>query len=163
MTRSELIALVPNKPYRMPCCRECIGKSKKDCDENPLNCFDFYLLNKETIDKLSQKALKDGADNARYIDADKLEKHFIESVSKHNLTINGNDYPVFLADHTLHEIRNAPAADVAEVKHGYWIKTDELAGIEFLKCSVCGKTHPRARTEYCCDCGAKMKGGADNA
>lgn len=34
MTRSELIKLVPNKPYRMPCCRECMGKSKKDCDEN---------------------------------------------------------------------------------------------------------------------------------
>jgi hypothetical protein len=52
---------------------------------------------------------------ARYIDSDKLEKHFIEDVSKHNLTINGNDYPVFLADHTLHEIRNAPTADVVEV------------------------------------------------
>jgi hypothetical protein len=49
-------------------------------------------------------------------------------------------------------------ADVVEVKHGYWIKTDELAGIEFLKCSVCGKAHPRVRTEYCCDCGAKMDG-----
>lgn len=47
MTRNELIALVPNKPYRMPCCRECMGKPKKDCDENPLNCFDFYLLNKK--------------------------------------------------------------------------------------------------------------------
>ena len=60
MTRNELIALVPNKPYRMPCCRECMGKSKKDCDENPLNCFDFYLLNKETIDELRYKALKGG-------------------------------------------------------------------------------------------------------
>jgi formate dehydrogenase maturation protein FdhE len=48
--------------------------------------------------------------------------------------------------------------DVVEVKQGYWIKTDELAGIEFLKCSVCGNTHPRIRTEYCCDCGAKMDG-----
>ena len=52
MTKSELISQVPNKPYRMPCCRECMGKAKKDCDDNPLNCFDFYLLNKETIDKL---------------------------------------------------------------------------------------------------------------
>lgn len=54
MTKSELISLVPNKPYRMPCYRECIGKAKKDCDDNPLNCFDFYLLNKETIDKLKR-------------------------------------------------------------------------------------------------------------
>jgi hypothetical protein len=55
-------------------------------------------------------------------------------------------------------IANVPENDVVEVKHGYWIKTDELAGIEFLKCSVCGKAHPRVRTEYCCDCGAKMDG-----
>ena len=48
---------------------------------------------------------------ARYIDVDKLEKHFIEKVSKHNLTINNNEYPVFLVDHTLHEIRNFPTVD----------------------------------------------------
>ena len=59
MTRNELIVLVPNKPYRMPCCRECMGKPKKDCDENPLNCFDFYLLNKEIIDELRYKAPKE--------------------------------------------------------------------------------------------------------
>jgi hypothetical protein len=33
-----------------------MGKAKKDCDENPLNCFDFYLLNKETIDKIAKIA-----------------------------------------------------------------------------------------------------------
>ena len=51
----------------------------------------------------------------RYIDADKLEKDFPQSVSKHNVTINGNEYPVFLVDHVLHKIRNYPTADVAEV------------------------------------------------
>jgi hypothetical protein len=61
-------------------------------------------------------------------------------------------------------IENVPENDVVEVKHGHWIKTDELVGIEFLKCSVCGETHPRMRTKYCCDCGAKMdlKEGADD-
>ena len=49
---------------------------------------------------------------ARYIDADKLEKHLPQSVSKHNVIINGNEYPVFLVDHILHEIRNYPTADV---------------------------------------------------
>lgn len=52
---------------------------------------------------------------ARYIDADELEKHFKVNVSKHILTISDNDYPVFLTDHTLHEIRNAPTADVVSV------------------------------------------------
>lgn len=52
---------------------------------------------------------------ARYIDADKLEKDFPQSVSKHNVIINGNEYPVFLVDHVLHKIRNYPTADVVEV------------------------------------------------
>ena len=55
---------------------------------------------------------------ARYIDADKLEKHFIEKVSKYILTINNNDYPVFLVDHTLHEIRNFPTVDLEYGKGG---------------------------------------------
>lgn len=56
MTRSELIDLVPNKPYRMLCCRECILKPKRDCDDNPLNCIDFYIWNKDVIDKLKYES-----------------------------------------------------------------------------------------------------------
>lgn len=52
---------------------------------------------------------------ARYIDADKLKKDFPQSVSKHNVIINGNEYPVFLVDHVLHKIRNYPTADVVKV------------------------------------------------
>ena len=52
---------------------------------------------------------------ARYIDADKLEKDLPQSVPKHNVIINGNEYPVFLVDHILHKIRNYPTADVVEV------------------------------------------------
>ena len=67
MTKSELISLVPNKPYRMPCCRECMGKAKKDWDDNPLNCFDFYLLNKETIDKLKRNIKNAELINAPFV------------------------------------------------------------------------------------------------
>lgn len=102
----------------------------------------------------------------RYTDVDKLEKHFIEDVSKHNLTINGNDYPAFLVDHTLHEIRNAPTADVVEVKHGEWVKySTDLYGSNH-KCSKCGNLadednsgHYAILTNYCSNCGAKMDGG----
>lgn len=52
---------------------------------------------------------------ARYIDAYKLEKDLPQSVPKHNVIINGNEYPVFLVDHILHKIRNCPTADVVEV------------------------------------------------
>lgn len=52
---------------------------------------------------------------AEYIERDKLYKHFEKSVTIHEATINGSTYPVYLTDHVLHEIRNAPAADVVEV------------------------------------------------
>ena len=50
----------------MPCCKECMGKAKKDCDENPLNCFDFYLLNKETIDELREYWIENGVNENVY-------------------------------------------------------------------------------------------------
>lgn len=52
---------------------------------------------------------------ARYIDAYKLEKDLPQSVPKHNVIINGNEYPVFLVDHILHKVRNFPTADVVKV------------------------------------------------
>ena len=47
---------------------------------------------------------------------------------------------------------------VTITRQGYWIKVADLCGIAVLKCSVCGKEHPRLPTAYCCDCGAKMEG-----
>ena len=74
---------------------------------------------------------------ARYIDADKLEKHLPQSVPKHNVIINGNEYTVFLVDHILHEIRNYPTFDVAEVvrcnnctvPHNQWTGCPKLNGL----------------------------------
>lgn len=101
---------------------------------------------------------------ARYIDADKLEKDFPQSVSKHNVIINGNEYPVFLVDHVLHKIRNYPTADVVEVKHGEWKPTNIPAyfGGVIYECSLCGAKdgdHTKVLGRYCWRCGAKMDGG----
>ena len=52
MKSSELIAQCKNKPMRMPMCRECMGKSKKDCQPNPLNCVDFCICNHEKLKEL---------------------------------------------------------------------------------------------------------------
>ena len=52
MKASELIAQCENKPMRMPMCRECIGKSQKDCQPNPLNCIDFCICNHEKLKEL---------------------------------------------------------------------------------------------------------------
>ena len=90
---------------------------------------------------------------ARYIDADAL----IERLKfKRDTDINRKKYSGL--ECAISQVQKQQTIDVVEVEQGYWIKADELAGIEFLKCSVCGITHPRMRTEYCCDCGAKMDG-----
>lgn len=53
----------------------------------------------------------------------------------------------------------APAADVVEVVHGEWVKdtTFDLCGIDYYKCSVCGKEQ-QIEYPYCPNCGAKMDG-----
>ena len=58
-------------------------------------------------------------------------------------------------------IRDAPAADVATVRHGRWIASHD----EFCSCSIC--KYPVYvgwnQTNYCPNCGAKMDGGDGNS
>ena len=63
-------------------------------------------------------------------------------------------------DRAQRAILDAPAADVATVRHGRW--NDSLARITPY-CSACGHSHRcLIRTpNYCPNCGAKMDGGAD--
>lgn len=71
----------------------------------------------------------------------------------------------------INAIRTAPAADVAEVKHGEWIEEtfETLIPVEFdendepilhkhirYKCSVCGRKE--RYKELFCHCGADMRG-----
>jgi hypothetical protein len=63
-----------------------------------------------------------------------------------------------------------PAADVVEVRHGYWIPSPD--GINPIRCSECNMPAPFAAVEnefgdfeicrypssYCHECGAKMDG-----
>ena len=62
-------------------------------------------------------------------------------------------------------ILDAPAADVAPVRHGRWVSVPhKLAKV----CSVCNRDEPYKFDDidadvydYCPNCGAKMDGGAD--
>ena len=65
----------------------------------------------------------------------------------------------------LRAINEEPTADVAEVKHGRWIKgVDETFGCEYVSCSKCGEElYPAENTftfdtfyNFCPYCGAKM-------
>lgn len=51
-------------------------------------------------------------------------------------------------------IQAAPAADVQEVRKGWWVYNQNFAEPPF-KCSACGKAFARL-TPYCAECGAKM-------
>ena len=64
------------------------------------------------------------------------------------------------------EIREMPAADIAEVVHGRWIKDDFLSDDvnNAEKCSQCGELIGWFGNlpNYCPNCGAKMDGGNDD-
>ena len=67
------------------------------------------------------------------------------------------------------EIREMPAADVAEVVHGQWYMLDDCANAG-LYCSACSRrvhreefAYKKLKSKYCPHCGAKMDGGCENA
>ena len=67
------------------------------------------------------------------------------------------------------EIREMPAADVAEVVHGRWIDgaEDFTCGNHNAECSICrcyvSWNGCDEDFNYCPNCGAKMDGGFDDA
>ena len=54
-------------------------------------------------------------------------------------------------DYIAEDIENAPAADVAPVRHGRWKRYGKNLG----ECSECGEI-VSVRNNYCPNCGAKM-------
>ena len=53
---------------------------------------------------------------------------------------------------TITDIRNQPAADVTEIKHGYWTNVDGA------RCSLCNyKLETTGLPTFCPNCGAKME------
>lgn len=67
-----------------------------------------------------------------------------------------------MLDRICRNIKNMPAADVAEVVHGWWISFldgDHIMPERYYRCSRCGRVESR-RQPYC-HCGAKMDGAAE--
>lgn len=61
------------------------------------------------------------------------------------------------------EIDNFPAADVAPVRRGHWIKHGYACGKAEFECSHCHEIEWRANeTDYCPNCGARMEITNDN-
>lgn len=92
---------------------------------------------------------------SRYIDVENYCENFCHC---------NNEY----CDKSNCPILNAPTADVAEVKHGKWIKMYNNPSDGNYYCSEChkyrdivtGRKTPRDRDfSYCPNCGARMDGG----
>lgn len=60
------------------------------------------------------------------------------------------------------EIREMPAADVAEVVHAKWIPFHSEAAGDIQYCSACDIGFD-ARMDYCPHCGARMDGWMEDA
>ncbi len=88
-------------------------------------------------------------------------KEYIEREAlKRDLIDNRSFYPAIVKN----AIEEAPAADVVEVRHGYWIlwKPRMQNRNATYKCSVCGKLRSSYYNDVgewkFCPCGAKMDG-----
>ena len=59
-------------------------------------------------------------------------------------------------------LADMPAADVAPVRRGHWIKRGYACGEAEFECSHCHEIEWRANeTDYCPNCGAKMEAEHD--
>lgn len=99
---------------------------------------------------------------ARYIDTERFAERIKLSPAFKNMAFEGD----LLQRVVLDILGNAPTADVAEVKHGYWIDDIQefttvagvrMNGVVGYKCSLCGRKE--LSKEPYCNCGAKMDGG----
>ena len=76
-----------------------------------------------------------------------------------------------LADCIARDISELPAADVAEVVHGEWLRSDDdWNSLTTIQCSLCSEewcfeTYDDVSLlnyKYCPNCGARMDGGKDD-
>ena len=96
---------------------------------------------------------------AEYIDKSaviaKIDE-FVEINKAHGFPVDIFDMEVLKK-----RIEQIPAADVAQVVHGHWIRQDE--SFTRFKCSnpECGIENCNGFENYCPNCGAKMDGGVE--
>lgn len=104
---------------------------------------------------------------AEYIDKEQI-KYSVKQYFKHLIDKGKYKIDVLDANADIHKIiselpaiERLPAADVVEVKHGYWGKSFDN-GAQMHECSVCGARVVKGVYEYenpnkyCYRCGAKM-------
>ena len=103
---------------------------------------------------------------AEYIEREALERGLNERLNRLFKLHGRHDHYVQGFDDCVGRVEEFPAADVAPVRHGRWVKMDTtglLAVEPVWNCSSCG--YPVgvsvAGSKYCPNCGAKMDGVDD--
>lgn len=95
---------------------------------------------------------------AEYIKKEDIEQKIQDGL---NNLVFGHD-----AIEVLGMIYEMPAADVAPVRHGWWVHEHISEGYAWVMCSECEavihKILINKRLNYCPNCGARMDGGANN-
>ena len=90
----------------------------------------------------------------RYIDADLILPEMESKLDMQELYL-----PAHFQEFIVDEI---PTADIAPVRHGYWVKEKRDVLLHW-HCSVCKECYflEEPNAEYCPHCGAKMDGKED--
>ena len=90
----------------------------------------------------------------RYIDADLILPEMESKLDMQELYL-----PAHFQEFIVDEI---PTADIAPVRHGYWVKEKRDVLLHW-HCSVCKECYflEELNAEYCPHCGAKMDGKED--
>jgi len=91
---------------------------------------------------------------AEYIEREKA----IEDVQA--WATNLNNPKMLVREDAICILQNIPAADVAPVRRGRWIKKVEIDGgvkREYFVCSQCEQTRMLTFHNFCPNCGAKME------
>ena len=80
--------------------------------------------------------------------------------------------PVMRISRLFDKLAKVPAADVAEVVHGEWLRADDdWNSLTTIQCSLCSEEWcfetdddvSLLNYKYCPNCGARMDGGCENA
>ena len=74
---------------------------------------------------------------------------------------HANKHFIFGVESVMEYVENLPADDVAEVRHGRWIRQpSEINGLDVEFCSECGQGMNERNqfwnAKYCPNCGARM-------
>ena len=93
------------------------------------------------------------------VEKEYIEREYMEEIIT-MLKSEKGDIRVMDTETLLYFIRKVPAADVAPVRHGCWVKEKSDVLIHWY-CSVCEKCYflEEPNADYCPHCGAKMDGG----